>query len=179
MTQFDTEFESLTPQQQQAVLSELKRLASRYLSKEHRNHTLQTTELVNEAYANLAGREVFVEGRSHFMALAARQMRRILVDHARRKMAVKRDFIPVEITISAVAAYDEAATHAVELLHIDKLLTDLGSIDERCSRVMELKLFSNLNNSEIASYIGVSLATAERDLKAARAWIKTELVSNQ
>ncbi len=172
---FEHAFEQLNPEQQQTILSELKRLARHYLLKERANHTLQTTELVNEAYANLAGKAVLIENKHHFMVIAARQMRRILVDHARKKMATKRDFKPITMTLSALSENDSSLSDTVELIHIDKLLTELGEVDKRSSQVMELKLFSSLQNSEIAKLIGVSLATAERDLKAAKAWIRTEM----
>lgn len=172
---FDQAFENLDSEQQTLVVGELKRLAQYYLHKERADHTLQTTELVNEAYANLAGKSISVENKQHFMVITARQMRRVLVDHARKKMASKRDLRPVTITMSQLYEENDVVNSAVELIHIDKLLTELSHVDQRSSKIMELKLFSSLRNTEIAQVVGVSPATAERDLKAAKAWLRTEL----
>lgn len=172
---FKQGFDELAPKQQKVLLSELKRIAKYYLRGERDDHTLQTTELVNEAYVNLAGKTVFVESKAHFMALAARQMRRILVDHARKKLSAKRHAEPIMCTVSGLA--DPESTFTVDLIHIDKLLKDLSEFDRRSSQTMELKLFSSLNNDEISQLIGVSLATTERDLKAAKAWLKTEMTA--
>lgn len=170
---FDDGFEQLTPEQQSALLNELKRIARHYMMSERSGHTLQATELVNEAYVNLSGKLVYVENKAHFIAIAARQMRRVLVDHARKKLSVKREHQPIYLTLSNVP--DDNSTNTIELIHIDKLLKELTEVDKRCSQVMELHLFSTLHNAEIAGVVGVSLATVERDLKLAKAWLKTEL----
>ena len=172
---FDDGFEKLSLEQQSALLHELKRIAKHYMMNERSGHTLQATELVNEAYVNLAGKLVQVENKAHFIAITARQMRRVLVDHARKKLTAKRDHQPIFMTLSNVP--DDNSANTLELIHIDNLLSELAEVDSRCAQVMELKLFSALNTKEIASVVGVSVATAERDLKLSRAWLKTELSS--
>lgn len=170
---FDDGFKELSDQQQSALMNELKKIAQRYMFKERSGHTLQATALVNEAYLNLAGKEIAVDNREHFIAIAARQMRRILVDHARKKLANKRSGNAVLLTISEVP--DKSDNDTIELIYLDKLLNELAEFDKRSAQAFELKLFSELSNSEIGSVMKVSLATLERDLKAARAWLKVEM----
>ncbi|TRY34018.1 ECF-type sigma factor [Aliiglaciecola sp. M165] len=170
---FDDGFKELSEQQQSALLDELKKIARRYMFKERSGHTLQATALVNEAYVNLAGKEIDVDNKAHFIAIAARQMRRILVDHARKKLTNKRSGKSVLVTISEIA--DQSDINTVELIYLDKLLTELAAFDKRSAQAFELKLFSELSNNEVASVMNVSHATLERDLKAARAWLKVEM----
>lgn len=170
---FDNEFNELSSEQQSVLLNELKMIAQRYMLKERSGHTLQATALVNEAYVNLAGKVIRVDNREHFIAIAARQMRRILVDHARKKLANKRNGQSVALTISDVP--NETDINTIELIYLDKLLSELAQFDKRSAQAFELKLFSELNNIEIASLMKVSLATLERDLKAARAWLRVEM----
>lgn len=175
LTCFDAAFDALPKAQQSALLDELRRIARRYINQERPGHTLQATELVNEAYASLAGKQIEVENRKHFIAIAARQMRRLLVNYARKKLTEKRSSKPVTLTISDIAS--DSNVNTVELIYIDKLLDDLNTIDNRGALAFELKIFSSLTNPEIANVMGMSLATTERDIKAARAWLKTELSS--
>lgn len=170
---FEDGFKELSEQQQSALLDELKKIARRYMFKERSGHTFQATALVNEAYVNLAGKEIEVDNKAHFIAIAARQMRRILVDHARKKLTSKRSGKSVMVTISEVA--DQSDINTVELIYLDKLLTELSAFDKRSAQAFELKFFSELSNSEVASVMKVSHATLERDLKAARAWLKVEM----
>lgn len=170
----DQRFFRLSDDQQQLLLAELRRIARRYMCSERVNHTLQATALVNEAYLNLAGKAIEIEDEHHFIAILARQMRRILVDHARQKMAVKRSKEPLCITLADVA--DPEPEHALDLIYLDQLLTDFAELDQRSCQAFELKLFSALTNSEIAELLGTSVATTERDLQAARAWFKSEML---
>lgn len=170
---FDDGFKKLSVEQQSALLDELKKVARRYMFKERIGHTLQATALVNEAYVNLAGKDIAIDNKAHFIAIAARQMRRILVDHARKKLTVKRSAQTVFMTVSDIA--DSTDTCTVELIYLDKLLTNLSEFDRRGAQAFELKLFSELSNSDIAAVMQVSLATLERDLKAARAWLRMEM----
>ncbi len=171
--QLQHSFEALPTEQQQALHDELRAIARRYMRRENAGHTLQTTALVNEAYANLAGKVISVENKHHFIAILAQQMRRTLVDHARKKMAAKRENKPITMTLEAVASDKE--TNAVELIFLDRLLTNFAQLDMRSCQAFELKLFSSLSNEEISIVLGTSIATTERDLRAARAWLKTEL----
>jgi RNA polymerase sigma factor (TIGR02999 family) len=169
---FDKMMISISPSEQVKLMDELHRVAKRYMFKENAGHTLQATALVNEAYVKLAGKTIDVSNKHHFIALAARQMRRILVDHARQKLTDKRDSPAIQITLANVAGGND---HVIELIHVDKLLKELSSFDARAAQVYELKIFSALTNAEIASILGISLATVERDAKVAKAWLKVEL----
>lgn len=169
---FDDIMLAVSPGDQVILMDELHRIAKRYMFKENAGHTLQATALVNEAYVKLAGKAIAVSSKHHFIALAARQMRRILVDHARKKLTDKRDSPAIQITLACVAGDDE---EIIELIHVDKLLKELSSIDARAAQVFELKMFSALTNSEIGLIMGLSLATVERDAKVAKAWLKAQL----
>lgn len=172
---FDKSFEQMPIAQQRAMIEELHRIAKRYMFGEQLGHTLQATALVNEAYLNLANKQIPVENEAHFIAIAARQMRRVLVDHARKKLAAKRDNGAITVTLDANSASVDDSN--VEIIFLDKLLDELADFDKRSAQAFELKLFSSLTNPEIANVLGTSLATTERDVKAARAWIKIELAN--
>ena len=169
---FDDIMLSISPSEQVLLMDELHRVAKRYMFKENAGHTLQATALVNEAYVKLAGKAIDVSNKHHFIALAARQMRRVLVDHARQKLTDKRDSPALQITLANVAGDNE---QVIELIHVDKLLKELSYFDARASQVSELRIFSALTNAEIASIMKISLATVERDAKVAKAWLKAEL----
>lgn len=169
---FDDIMLAISPNDQAILMDELHRVAKRYMFKENAGHTLQATALVNEAYIKLAGKAISVSSKHHFIALAARQMRRILVDHARQKLTDKRDTPAIQITLACVAGEDD---EIVELIHVDTLLKELSCNDARAAQVIELKIFSALTNSEIALIMGISLATVERDAKVAKAWLKAQL----
>lgn len=169
---FDEMMISISPREQALLMDELHRVAKHYMYKENAGHTLQATALVNEAYVKLAGKAIDVSNKHHFIALAARQMRRILVDHARQKLTEKREAPAIQITLANVEGEND---HVIELIHVDKLLKELSTFDERAAQVYELKVFSALTNAEIASILGISLATVERDAKVAKAWLKVEL----
>ncbi len=156
------------------VYKELRRLAHGYLRRERKGHTLQTTALINEAYLRLVEQEqVHWANRSHFFAISAQIMRRILIDHARRYDYIKRGGGAQKISL------DEAALVAKErgqaLLMLDEALNTLAAIDPRRSHVVELRYFGGLNNEEIAGVLKISQNTVTRDWNMARAWLYQEL----
>lgn len=156
------------------VYGELRRLARRYLNGERRDHTLQTTALIHEAYLRLAGQDrVQWQNRSHFFGVAAELMRRILVDHARSIRAVKRggNWLRVPFEEAAVVSPEKAA----EVLAVDEALRRLEALDPRKSRVVELRFFGGLTVEETAEALGLSAATVARDWEAARAWLYHEI----
>lgn len=177
MPSFSNEIAALPPELQALMLQELHNIASRFMHQENAGHTLQATALVNEAYVKLADKTMDIVDEKHFVAIAAQQMRRILVDNARKKQAAKRGGRPLKMTFEehAIASETESPNHQVELLYINKLLDELASFDERASQIFEIKLFSMLGNEDIAKIMDVSLTTVERDIKAAKAWFKLQL----
>ena len=157
------------------VYDELRRLADSYLRRERAGHTLQPTELVNEAFLRLLGTEVEAVDRTHFFALAARSMRRILVDHARRQQAGKR--IPPDERVTLVTEVDATPTPEVDLLDLHRALERFAEIAPRPAQLVELRYFGGLTNPEAAEVLEVSKATVERDWKSARVWLYQELAS--
>lgn len=159
------------------VYAELHRLAQRHMSDEKPGHTLQTTALVNEAYVRLVGSHVNWENRTHFFAVCAQVMRRILVDWARSRGALKRggDQRALEFDEDALAAIREPAT---DLLAIDEALQSLAAIDARKSRVVEMRFFGGLSVRETAEILKVSDETVQRDWKFAKSWLRRELSRN-
>jgi RNA polymerase sigma factor (TIGR02999 family) len=156
------------------VYDELRRMARRYMNRERKDHTLQTTALINEAYLRLVEqRHVHWQNRAHFFAISAQIMRRILIDHARRYNYAKRGAGAQKISLdeTAVVARDRAA----ELLSLDEALHRLAEIDQRRSRVVELRFFGGLDNDEIAAVLKISPNTVTRDWNLARAWLYQEL----
>ena len=157
-----------------AVYPELRRLARRYLSAERKAHTLQTTEVIHEAWLRLFGSNtVPVQDRNHLMALMATQMRRALVDYARHRNAAKGPGggIRVSLTESDVAA----ETIDEDVLAIDEALDALELVDQRASKVIELRFFGGLREEEAAGALGVSVSTLKRDWVFARAWLYNHL----
>jgi len=152
------------------VYDELRRLAALYLVRERRDHTLQPTALVHEAYLRLIDqRQVNWKNRAQFVGLAAVMMRRILVNHARDRAAEKRGGDMQKVPLSDV---DEAGTpQDVDVLVLHVALDQLGAIDPRKSRIVELKFFGGLTTNEIAEVLQLSPATIERDWSFARAWL--------
>ncbi len=156
------------------VYDELRALARRQLRGERRGHTLQPTALVHEAFLRLAGAERGHAGdRRQFCAMAATAMRRVLLDHARARLAEKRGAGAARVTLSEV----DAATPAgdVDVIALDGALSRLEAFDARAARVVELKYFAGLSDAETAEAVGVSVATVKRDWTAARAWLRREL----
>ncbi|MEZ4458034.1 MAG: sigma-70 family RNA polymerase sigma factor [Gemmatimonadales bacterium] len=156
------------------VYDELHRLAASYLRRERGDHTLGATALVHEAFLRLVDqRQVDWEGRSHFFGIAAQAMRRVLVDHARRRSAAKRSRnMQVTLETGADVATDGGAD---EVLAVDEALERLAQLDPRQARLVELRYFAGFSIAEAAEGLGISPATAKRDWALARAWLHREL----
>jgi RNA polymerase sigma factor (TIGR02999 family) len=154
---------------------ELRRLARRAMRGERSGHTLQTTALVHELYLRLADGELAVESRAHFLALSARVMRRILIDHARGHDRLKRAGDQVRVSLTRVQ--DELAVEeaTVEVLALDRALRSLQNFDPRRARLLELQLFGGLTYPEMAEALEISEATVHRELRLARAWLQRDL----
>lgn len=162
-------FKALIP----LVYHELRRIARHYVRQERPDHTLQSTALVHEAYLRLMRQEsADIENRTHFFAVAAHLMRQILVDHARRRRAVKRgsglklelnDGISVEVPPN------------VDLIGLDTALNELARLDPQQSRIVEMRFFAGLSIEDTAKIVGVSPATVKREWATARAWLRREL----
>lgn len=156
------------------VYNELRRLAVRYLRRERANHTLQPTALVNEAYLRLVDQQkVEWHNRAQFFGLAARLMRNILVDHARRRQAVKRGGEPYQISVEIDS--QAAAGSEFEFVALHEALERLALIDQQKARIVELRFFGGLSIEETAAILQIGHATVERDWKFARAWLWREL----
>lgn len=156
------------------VYEELRALAERYMRSQRGGHTLQTTALVNEAYIRLVAREEQGwESRSHFMGVAAKAMRSVLIDHARRRGAEKRGGGRRRVPIEGAAILTEDP--ADDLLAIDEALSRLSEFDEQKGRIVELRFFGGLTNEDTAQAVGVSAATVKREWRFARAWLYKEL----
>jgi RNA polymerase sigma factor (TIGR02999 family) len=157
------------------VYDELHRQAARFLRKERAGHTLQTTALINEAYLKLIGRkDVNWQSRTHFFAVAAQAMRRILVDHARAKYSDKRGGSKIKLTLDEAIGL-AASERSIDLMALDEALTRLSKFDPQQARVVELRYFSGLSLEETAEALHISRATVARDWEAARAWLYREL----
>ena len=156
------------------VYAELRRIAARQLRAERANHTLQPTALVHEVYLRLVDqREVDWQSRAHFLGVAARVMRRILVDHARRHGARKRgDGIQC---MSIDDAMELAAAQDMPVLTLDLALARLEAIDPELAKIVELRAFGGLTIDEAAHVLNVSPSTAKRDWRTAKAWLNREL----
>ena len=156
------------------VEEELHRLAHRYMSRERPDHTLQTTALVNEAYVRLIDqRRVRWQNRAHFFAIAAQTMRRILIDHARRRAFDKRGGGARELQLDEAAVLTDE--RAAELVALDDALQALAEVDERKSRVVEMRFFGGLSVEETAEALGVSPDTVTREWRRARAFLHREI----
>ena len=155
------------------VYKELRRLAQWHMGRERRNHTLQATALVNEAYLRLVHiDQVNWQDRAHFFAMAARQMRRILIDSARKRGNLKRGGGCEKVSLAEGLVVPDRPD---ELIALDEALDALAKIDERRGRVVEMKFFGGLSVEEIAEVLGVSPDTVKRDWKLAKAWLGREL----
>ena len=156
------------------VYTELRAIAARYLHRERKNHTLQPTALVHEAYLKLVGQtRVDWQGRAHFLAVAAQAMRQILVDHARRHNAAKRCGKRHRIAIDDNLAVE--SSREVDLLALEAALTKLAKLDPRQARMIELRFFGGLSIVEVAKVMGTSKRSVEREWTMVRAWLRREL----
>jgi RNA polymerase sigma factor (TIGR02999 family) len=149
---------------------ELHRLARHYMRQENPGHTLQTTALVNEAYLRLVDQNrTHWKNRHHFFALSAQLMRRILVDHARKRKYAKRGGDAQKITLDEAMVVSRQPGH--DLVALDQALEELAALDPRKGKVVELKFFGGLTSEETAQVLGVSPLTVKRDWKMAKAWL--------
>ena len=156
------------------VQPELHRLAHYYMRRERAGHTLQTTALLNEAYLQLTDKtQPQWQNRTHFMAVAAQLMRRIMVDHARARHALKRGGAAQRVTLDEAALVTE--TRAPELLALDEALENLAAFDPRMSKIVEMRYFGGLTNEEIAEVLKIHPNTVMRDWSAAKAWLYAAL----
>jgi RNA polymerase sigma-70 factor, ECF subfamily len=164
--------EALTP----VVYEELRRLARRYMANERVGHTLQATALVNEAYMRLVDiHKVQWQNRAHFFAMSARLMRRILVDSARSRKYQKRGAGAQKVSLDERLMVEEPGRDIVAL---DDALNELAKVDDRKSKVVEMRFFGGLSVEETAEALGVSVDTVMRDWKLAKAWLLRELGSS-
>lgn len=160
------------------VYDELHAIAGRYLRNERNAGTLQTTALIHEAYLRLVGSEVDWEGRSHFFAIAANTMRRVLVDHARARRRLKRggpDGVEVTLDDPVMDPDEGNGTDPVDVVAVDRALDELAELDGRKARAVELHYFGGLGYEQMAEVMGISTATVHRDLRFARSWIHDRL----
>jgi RNA polymerase sigma-70 factor, ECF subfamily len=156
------------------VYAELRTLAAQCLRRERKNHTLRPTELVHEAYLKLVDQtRVDWRGRVHFLAIAAQAMRRILLDHARRRGAAKRGGNRRRIALDDNLAIE--SNRDVDLLALDVALTKLAKLDPCQAQMIELRFFAGLNVAEVATVMGMSIRSVEREWTMVRAWLRREL----
>ena len=159
------------------VYDELRRMAHQHLRKQAPDHTFQTTELIHEAYLKLAKNEApNFQNRAHFFGVAAKAMRHILVDYARSKQSQKRGGLQDRVSLLDNTAV--VNSRSADLVALDDSLKELESMDERKSRVVELKFFGGLSTEEIAEVLKVSEETVKRDWRFARNWLLNELNSS-
>jgi RNA polymerase sigma factor (TIGR02999 family) len=159
------------------IYRELRRQAHRYMRQERPGHTLQTTALVHEAFMRLHHlAPAHCENRAHFFAISAQLMRQILVDHARRRKAAKRDG-GARLTLEDVTSL--IASRSVDLLELDDALKSLGQLDAQQSLIVELRFFAGLSIEETSQVLGVSPATVKRDWATARVWLHRNMFREQ
>jgi RNA polymerase sigma factor (TIGR02999 family) len=152
------------------VYQELRRLAAYYMRRERPGHTLQTSALVNEAYMRLVDySQMRWQSRAHFFAVAAQAMRRILVEHARKRHFAKRGGGAVKVSFDEAAIVSQE--QASELVALDDALTSLEAMDQRKARIVELRYIGGLNIEETAEVLAISPATVQREWRAAKAWL--------
>lgn len=154
------------------LYQELRRLAAAYMRRERAGHTLQPTALVNEAYLRLVGDAEHGKDRTHFFAIAARHMRHILVDHARRRQSQKRGRAERAATLVESLVAEEKPT---ALIALDDALAALAAVDQRKARIVEIHYFGGLTQDEIAAALDVHPNTVARELRLARAWLQAQM----
>jgi RNA polymerase sigma factor (TIGR02999 family) len=158
----------------EAVYDDLRRKAAGILRHESPGHTLQPTALVNEAYLRLVDQKrVAWQNRAHFLAVAARMMRRVLIDYARRRRAAKRGGEMTRVTLDDFLA--PSGSRQLDLLVLDEALAELAALDARQGQIVELRAFGGLSVEETAEVLGISPATVKRDWSFAQAWLQRRL----
>lgn len=157
------------------IYEELRSIAARLMADERANHTLQPTALVHEAYVRMLGHETETnwESKAHFLSVAAETIRRILVDHARRKRAQKRGSGWQRMTLSEVG--DASGGREVDVLALDEALNRLATLHERQARVVQLRYFGGLSIEETAHVLGIARSTVADDWRVAKAWLLHQL----
>jgi RNA polymerase sigma factor (TIGR02999 family) len=156
------------------VYKELRQLASRYLSAEFQKRTIQTTELVHEAYLKLVGQEnLNLQNRNHFFGVAANSMRQILVDYARKRNAVKRGKGVVKISLEDAAFLTDEKSE--EIVQLDESLKRLEAFDKRLSQIVEMRFFAGMTIEETAEVLNISPSTVKREWNLAKAWLYKEM----
>jgi len=159
------------------VYDELRKISSKYLSDEYRKHTFQTTELVHEAYIKLIGNQgISWQSRAHFYGIAARTMRQILVDYARKRKSLKRGSGKTDFSLDNTQIV--AGESDEQILALDEALKKLENVEERSSKIVELRYFSGLTIEETAELLNISAATVKRDWQFAKAWLYREIQYN-
>jgi RNA polymerase sigma-70 factor (ECF subfamily) len=158
------------------VYGNLRRLASSYMRRERADHTLSATGLVHEAYVRLLDGEVCLEDRAHFLAMAAREMRRVLVEHARSRNREKRGGGGMQ-RVTLDDAHRISNSNAMDMLAVQEALERLHAVDERKARLVDLMCFGGLTIEEAAAVLKVSTATVGREWRMTRAWLQCELKS--
>ena len=160
------------------VYEELHRLATDLMRRERADHTLQPTALIHEAFLRLVGEaRIEWQSRAHFFGIAARAMRQILVEHARRRAAAKREGGWERVTLDQTL--DLKAAPEIKILRLEEVLTHLGEMDERMARVVELRVFAGMRIKEVAHVIGVSPRTVDNDWSVAKMWLTRELTEGR
>lgn len=161
----------------QRLYRDLRRMASAQLRSERRNHTLQPTALVHEAYARLVQQsEVHLRDRIHLMAIASQLMRQVLVDYARTRLASKRGGAQRQVTLDEGVLTEQS--RSLDVLAVDEALRHLSDLDPRHARIVEMHFFGGLTFDEIAQILDLSVRTVKRDWTMARAWLRSELSSS-
>jgi RNA polymerase sigma factor (TIGR02999 family) len=159
------------------VYDELRRIAGRYMRREGQGHTLQTSALINEAYLRLVDqRSVQWQNRAHFFGVAAQLMRRILVDHARRRLRAKRGGGAQMVSLAEPAVMSK---EVAEVIALDVALNNLAGIDPRKSQIVEMKFFGGLTTEEVAEVLKVTSRTVEREWRKAKAWLKLAISKSE
>jgi RNA polymerase sigma-70 factor (ECF subfamily) len=161
------------------VYPELHRIAARFLHNERPDHTLEPGALVNELWIRLVGSALApYQNRAHFFAIAAQTMRRILIDHARARIAEKRGGAQQQLSLTAVEGWNPVVRDD-DILALDQALSKLERADPRAARVVELRFFGGLQEDEVAGVMNVSVITVKRDWRVARAWLMSQLATQR
>lgn len=160
------------------VYQELHRIASREMRREREGHLLQTTALVNEAYLRLLGSQsIAIQDRGHFFALASKQMRRILIDHARSEGAERRGGHAVRLDIDRTPL--PSGSQSIDVLLLNESLEELERLDPRAAQIVELRYFGGYTDQEVVEAVGASLSTVRRDWEFARTWLFDRMRNHQ